>query len=135
MKSPSCQVAEIEMLKRGWTRRELAARCGLTHKSLVAVLGGFCRNRSARARVENAFGAPIWSRGPDWQERRSLAPHLGGRDPVLVGLAEAQDLARRWRVRGRARARKGKLISLLAAHARERAKQPEGCKTRGKHRE
>jgi transcriptional regulator with XRE-family HTH domain len=58
----------IERIKHGLTAAELAKRIGYSHAAVRHVLAGRPMS-GVRAKIEEFFGRPFWSKPGEWQRR------------------------------------------------------------------
>jgi hypothetical protein len=81
--SPESTLLCIELLKRGWDKKILAERCGLSEPSIQhAINQGFPCQRT-RFLVEDALGGPVFSTLRAWKRRKALKAAIGT-DPYLM---------------------------------------------------
>jgi len=108
----------IELLKRSWTSRSLALKCGLAGSTIRDQFARGFPSKRSRLLVEDAIGRPIFSGGPTWKRRKALKEALGF-DPELASKDQLQAWATRrgipYSIRGQP-FKKAELINILAHH-------------------
>jgi lambda repressor-like predicted transcriptional regulator len=111
-------LVEIALLRRGWSKAELAKRSGLKQRSLGTQFSAGFPHRLARCKVEAAFNYSeiLWSSAAQLAARKRCHD-THGEDPCLLELSGLRRLAEQLRLPGwRVHKRKAELLKAILIH-------------------
>jgi hypothetical protein len=112
----ACKTVSVLKKRCNYNWADLAKLTGSGPKVLKDQVSLRFPSRRIRARLESAFGVPIWSSEAAWQQRLREKEILG-LDPALATRKQLRDLARSSGLRGWGHLpNRRKFIDLLAAH-------------------